>query len=59
MSDSNASLFLNDKQTNDLSCGFQIMITKNSINKYILFVGSSLSEKQAWCSDISQVKQVF
>jgi hypothetical protein len=32
-----------------------ISFMKDSVNKFILLIGSSLSEKQSWCSDISQV----
>ena len=54
MSESNASLLLNDKQANDLTCAFQISLT-NPANTCVLLLASSLSEKQSWCSDLSQV----
>lgn len=40
---------------NDSSCEFKLVITRNSESKHILFIASSMSEKQSWCSDISQV----
>ncbi len=54
--ESTASLFFSSKdQPNDSSFEFRLIQTNNSLNRSIHFIASSLSEKQSWCSDISQV----
>lgn len=39
----------------DNSCEFKLIQTNNTMHRSIHFVASSVGEKQAWCSDISQV----
>lgn len=40
----------------DSSCEFKLIQTNNTMRRSIHFVASSVGEKQAWCSDISQVR---
>lgn len=50
-------LFSNNKDIpTDTSCEFKLIQTNNTMHRSIHFIASSIGEKQAWCSDISQVR---
>ena len=53
--DSASSIFYNKDNQTDYSCEFKLQQTNNNFHRSIHFVASSLSEKQSWCGDISQV----
>ena len=57
ISTSDSSFFYNNKdQPSDYSCDFKLLqLSDTSFNRTIHFATSSASEKQSWCSDISQV----
>ena len=53
--ESTSFFFNNKEQEDDVLCEFQLIQTNNTMNRNIHFIASSASEKQSWCSDISQV----